>query len=261
MRYALACLLVALGTVACDSSPESEAGRSAPPSASESPAPTRRPVHSPEPGMPYEGDWTLVSGTSPVGPIPIDPDYAITLVLTERQAGGRATCNGYGGGFKIDGTAFHAEGFGADQAGCATEELDEAETRYFAALVEIDEIHADETTLHLTGPGSELVFERLPEPDLDAVVDRTWVSGDHTLLLSSDRTFRISYGCDVLKGTWDVMAGRIYMPEARRVADCPREPRTQVDLDVSSGDFSVSVEGDSLTISHGGKEVVYRAER
>lgn len=211
--------------------------------------------------MPYEGNWTLVSGSSPLGPVLVDPDFAITLVLTERQAGGRSTCNAYGGGFKIDGHAFHGERFGADEAGCATEELDEAETRYFAALIEIDEIHADETTLRLTGLDSELVFERLPELDLEAVVDTTWVSGDHSLLLSSDRTFRITYGCDVLKGTWDVLADRIYMPEARRVKDCSREARTAVPVDVSSGDFTVSVEGDRLTIAHGGEEVVYRAER
>ena len=238
-----------------------DAERPPAPAANESSAPTPRPVHAPAPGLPYEGDWTLVSGADQDGPIPLDDDFPITLELSARHANGKSTCNGYGGPFKIDGTAYHPGRFGADDAGCVSEALELTETRYILALMTAAEISADEATLRLTGPETELVFERVPEIDLDAIVDRTWASGNHTLLLSSDRTFRVTYGCEVLKGTWKAMVGRIYMPEARRTNDCTNDGADDIPLDVTSGDFSVSVDGNRLTITYGGTSVVYRAER
>lgn len=248
--------LVLLGAaIACDSSSEPAPT----PSATTSPTATPRPAHSPAPGLPYKGDWVLVSGTTPKGPIPIYEDFLITLALRERRASGRSTCNSYGGRFRIDGTTFSPGTFGANQAGCAKRALERPETLYLSSLVSTREVYADDTTLRLTGPDVELVFERVPHIDLGALVDRTWVSGDHTLLLSSDRTFRVTYGCDVVVGTWTELVGRIYMPETRTAKDCPARGIDDVPVDVTSGDFAVVVDGHRLTITNAGRSLVYRA--
>lgn len=260
MRRVLVALLAVGVAAACDSSSPDVAATSRP---SASASARAEAVHAPAPGLRYEGDWVLVSGTGPGGSIPLDADYAITLEMSARSAGGRSTCNSYGGRFKIDGTTFYPGTWGAEQAGCPSKVLETAELRYFDALVAVREIDADETALRLTGPDVELVFEPLAEIELEDVVDRTWVAGDHTLRLSSDRTYRVTYGCEVHEGKWDVMAGRIYMPEGAVTKRCPDGGLEEagVAVDVTSGDFTVDVEGNRLTIAHGGESVVYRARR
>lgn len=258
VRSVLALLLAVIAATACDSSSPEPSPTPRPSPIESSPAEV---VHAPAPGLLYQGDWVLVSGAAPDGTIPLDPEYPITLEMNALRGGGRSTCNSYGGRFKIDGTAFYQRTLGAEQAGCASKTLETAELRYLEALTAVREIEADETTLRLTGPGAELVFERIPEVDLDAVVDTTWVSGDHTLRLSSNRTYRVTYGCRVLEGTWRVMAGRIYMPEGGVTKDCPNPGGDAVAVDVTSGDFTVAVGGGRLTITHGGKSVVYRRRR
>lgn len=261
VRRVLTGLLLLVSMAACGSEPGTSADPASSPSVTDSsPAPTPRPTHDPDPSLQYEGDWVLVSGESPRGPIPIVEGREITLQMTARTANGRSTCNGYGGRFWITGDAFAVKTFGADQAGCPREPgAAVAEARYFRAFMQVDHVEVDEATLRLTGPEVELVYERVPAIDRAALVDTTWVSGDHTLRLSSDGTSAITYGCVVYVGTWTTMVGRVYFPETRLKEDCP-DRGEGVSMDVTSGDFTVEIDGGRLTIRRGDDKVVYRAE-
>lgn len=237
-----------------------EATDDAAPAPSESsPGKTPRPVHSPNVDLPYQGGWMLVSGTSPDGPIPIFEDHRVTLELRGRHAKGHATCNGYGGRFWITGNLFtHVPvSFAANQMGCG-KDLDGAEERFFTSMMLVDHVDVERETLRLTGPDVELVFERVPVIDKKALVNRTWAAGDHTMRLSRDNGFEITYGCRVVTGEWVQRAGRIYFPEAKVTKDCPN-PSGRVAADVTSGNFTVSIQGDVMTIEQEGKKVVYTA--
>src|SRR5262245_1439958 len=69
--------------VSVDGSPESK--RSEPPAAPTTP----------------EGAWSLVTGTTPEGPIVIPGGREITLEITPPEAVGRSTCNSYGARVRV----------------------------------------------------------------------------------------------------------------------------------------------------------------
>lgn len=244
-----------LSALACESSTDMQGAATPAPATTSSPSPTPWPEHAPDPHIPYEGDWQLVSGTAPAGPIPISRAYPVTLTLDGRQAGGTSTCNNYGGRFWIVGRAFSwvPAKFGAEQRGCPSDRTLRAEDRYFAAFVHVDTVDANERTLEFTGPGVELVFERLPDPDLEAILDVTWVAGAKTLRLSSDGTFRVTNPCDVVVGEWYEQSGRLYVLESRSEGFCPGR------LGASTPDRATFVvRGDRLTIVVDGRTTVYR---
>lgn len=251
--HVAAALWLAALAGACDGDPADPPART--PYTPASPTATPRPVHSPDPELPYEGDWSLVSGTSPRGPIPILEDFPVTLVLEGRGVGGRSPCNSYFGGYSITGTTVHPLRFAVEQADCPNRTASIAERSYLRSLQTAEEVYADATTLRLTAPDMELVFERLPPPQLDALLDVTWVAGRRTLRFSSDGTFRGTAGCNVITGKWSEEAGRIFTPVSRTKTgdDCPTYRYAGVE-----SFFTFTVEGDTLTITHEGKSRVFR---
>jgi heat shock protein HslJ len=251
--HVTASLLLTVLAGACGGDPAGPRART--PSASASPTATPRPVHSPDPELPYEGDWGLVSGTSPRGSIPILEDFPVTLVLEGRGLSGRSPCNSYFGGYSITGTDVHPLRFAVQQADCPDNTALIAERRYLRSLQAAEKVYADATTLRLTAPDMELVFERLPPPQLDALVDVTWVAGRRTLRFSSDGTFRGTAGCNVITGKWSEEAGRIFTPVSRTKTgdDCPTYRYAGVE-----DFFTFAIDGDTLTITYEGKSRVFR---
>src|SRR5687767_1562413 len=68
------------------------------------------------PGGNYDGEWRLVSGTAPSGPIPVPRQ--VTLVIEGPQISGVSACNSYSGTATVDGSSFRTEGIGGTEMGC-----------------------------------------------------------------------------------------------------------------------------------------------
>jgi len=101
--------------------------------------------------------WTLVklNGNNPV------PDTTITLTFEEREGvqgvGGSAGCNGYGGGYKQDGSSVSFSDLVSTMMACEQPIMDQ-EISYLGALGSVREFALEGGLLHLRGDGVELVF-------------------------------------------------------------------------------------------------------
>jgi len=104
-----------------------------------------------------EGSWSLVSGTTPDGPVVLPAGREITLGIAPPEAGGRSTCNTYGGRVRVTGERIRFAKVITTLIGCK-KALAEPEGRYYSALPRVRAWRADASTLTLTGPGVKLVF-------------------------------------------------------------------------------------------------------
>lgn len=123
----------------------------------------------PPPGVPHEayGYWYLVQGTGPDGPVQIVADHAPTLFVTFSGVAGFAGCNGYALSQPdgADGSAWPNE-VSIDEAGdCATlpqaDRVEAQQQDLLTALAQIDDARFGPNELTLTGPDTDLRFERI----------------------------------------------------------------------------------------------------
>lgn len=105
-----------------------------------------------------EGSWTLESGATPSGPIVIPPKSEIALEIAPPRAEGQSTCNSYGGRVRVTGERIRFGQVVTTLIGCE-KPLSEPEGRYYDALPRVRLWSVDASTLTLTGPGVELVFQ------------------------------------------------------------------------------------------------------
>ncbi|MEM9565013.1 MAG: META domain-containing protein [Actinomycetota bacterium] len=222
--------------------------------------------------------WTLRAGGGPDGPIELVDGWPITLTFDGDSLGGTAACNGYGGGFSIDDRTLRIDDIGSNAMGCEPG-VALAESRYFAALFDVDAIDlagvgadGDLTgaELALAGPATELVFVPVPAVDAGEVFDRLWlleaitIDGEETaprgepatLLLRADGTATGSTGCRDLDGRFIVTGGEILLNEFGAEGECPASLAEQDGHVVSVlGDgFVPVVDGDTLTVTSAGNQ-------
>jgi len=118
-----------------------------------------------------DGDWVLVSGDTPEGPIEIVTGYEPTLTVHGREVSGHAGCNQFGTAEGPDsGTngedAEDAEGsdrdwpteFFSTMMACDPPEVMTQEAMFLDALSKITDVQTGEEELVLTGPQTELRF-------------------------------------------------------------------------------------------------------
>lgn len=225
------------------------------------------------PGLP-EGDWELVDGTAPTGPLePVD-GHQVTLSLDGDQVSGTAACNGYGGRLTSNGETRIDQLSGTDMA-CHPQAVMELESAYLEALADVDRIELQGDMLVATGPSTELRFAELPPVPTEDVVGTAWVleslvdgdtttnaAGDTaTLQLDSGGELAASTGCRELEGTYIEAEGKIATPELAARGECPADLAEQDShvVEVFEGGFHVDVDGDTLRLTSGDLGLVYRA--
>ncbi|MCI0543477.1 MAG: META domain-containing protein [Actinobacteria bacterium] len=214
------------------------------------------------------GVWQLLSGSQPDGEIRLVDTHPVTLEVTADGVGGRAGCNWYGwdGGDESSSTEML----------CHPPDVMTLEESFLGALPRIDASRVEDDRLILTGPGVELVFERLDPVDLEAVLGVVWVMEAHyqgevvtpnegdpaTLELSADGSFTGSTGCRTLTGRYVVSGAEIVFAEMAAHGECPASLQDQDGRVISGleGGFRVVVEDGTLTTWTWGDEgLVYEA--
>ncbi len=116
-------------------------------------------------GPDVAGTWVLVSGTVDGEAIVPVEGHEINLTVevdgAQAQLSGSSGCNQYFGGWTIesDGSVAGSPIGGTLMACMEPEGVMDAETRYLDALGRTDQADVDGSSLVLTGPDAELVFE------------------------------------------------------------------------------------------------------
>jgi len=160
------------------------------------------------------GDWQLSAGTVDGAPLAMVAAAPITMTVQATQVGGRSACNQYGGEITIVAGELRFGAMVMTEMGC-DEPVMRSESAFHAAMARIRGATRDGDRLTLTGPGVELVWDRLaPVPDT-GLVGTTWVLdsvitgetvasvlGQATLLLRPDGTMAGFTGCRDFVGHW-----------------------------------------------------------
>ncbi len=106
------------------------------------------------------GDWRLVSGTNAGAAIPLLPGVEITLSVEGSHVSGRSACNQYGGDVVVEGGVIRFGPMAMTEMACEEPAMT-AEAAYAAALGNVRAAARDGDRLTLSGPGVELVYERV----------------------------------------------------------------------------------------------------
>lgn len=228
-------------------------------------------------GGDLDGDWVLTSGQGPEGPVDLPDGTRATLRVDGQEWGGQV-CNHYFATAHVDGQEVTLSAIGATQMGCEQPLMD-AERRYHAALAQVSRWEEAADVLRLTGPDTELVYQRAePVPDAD-LVGTTWqleslahgvgpdgtvsqALGEETLHLDVDGTFFVRTGCNPGAGTYEV-DGEVLRADLRDATDkrCGQAEEAQEEhvFAVLTGAPTVEVSGDRLVLTTDAGALHYRA--
>jgi heat shock protein HslJ len=221
-----------------------------------------------------DGEWQLQAGTNQGQPIPIVAGSRITLKVDGTQVGGIA-CNHYGGTIQVNGASIVISALSMTEMACQ-EPLMTSEAAYLAALPLVTEAERDGNSLVLSGPQVELRYGRVAELANSELVGTTWtleslISGEAvsstlgeqvTLTLNGDGTITASTGCREVSGQYTIADEQVQVtldPYDTIGCAAPLEAQDAHVLEVISDGFAVSIDGDRLTLSAGGKGLGYRA--
>ena len=105
------------------------------------------------------GAWQLTAGTVDGQPLALIADAPVTLVVDGSNVSGRSACNQYFGEFALVDGRVTLGGLGGTEMACE-EPIMTLEGAYLAGLAKVDAARMDGEALVLTGPGTELRFER-----------------------------------------------------------------------------------------------------
>ena len=221
------------------------------------------------------GDWQLASGTLDGGPFPMVDDAAVTLTVDGTQIGGRSACNHYGGEIVVKAGQPRFNVSSMTEMAC-DDPVMAAEAAFLTALPRVVGAARNGDRLTLTGPGVELVFDRLAPIPLAELVGTDWVldsmvMGDvvssvagepATLRVDAGGTFKGSTGCRTFTGRWIEANGGITPTDlGMEGPDCPPELAGQDGhvVGVLEG-FRVSIDGQTLTLTGDrANGLIYRA--
>jgi len=229
------------------------------------------------PSVDPSGAWELVAGRIGAGVVPVVADYPITIIVDASRISGTAGCNGYGADLAARGGSIAVGELTLTAVLCDIPGVMEAESAYVGALQRISALGMDGEVLVLSGPDTELRFERLPDAPAAVIANTAWVleslfTGDvagpplgepATLRLDEDGTFVGSTGCRSFTGTWVADGDQISATSmAMDDADCPAGLTAQDShiVEVIGDGFVPSIDGGLLTLTDPGSiGLVYRA--
>jgi heat shock protein HslJ len=224
-----------------------------------------------------DGEWRLQAGTSHAAAIPIAAGHPITLQIDGTQVGGSAACNSYGGKLEIDGTTIKISELIQTEMACADAGVMASEAAYLGAVSEVTTAARDGDDLVLSGPQVELHFTLVPPVPNADLVGPVWVlesliSGEvvssvtddpATLQLNADGTLAASTGCRDVTGHYTVSGNTVQVTldpyDMIACADPLGSQDTHVLAVIGAADgFTVTIQGESLTLTAGGKGLGYR---
>jgi heat shock protein HslJ len=228
------------------------------------------------------GGWELVNGRGPDGEVVLQGGHPITLEIDEASWGGSGGCNRYSGSATVNGDELTMSEVAVTGMACMEDGVMEAEAAYLAALTTVDRWSVDGDTLTLTGPDSELQFNRMA-PVADApLVGTTWqlaelISGDGPdaavssnwtaaeLVLGDDGRLSGSTGCNRMMGGFELegdtlVLGPLATTRMACTDDGAAEQERQVLAVLDAGPLSVELDGDRLVLrAPDGSGLGYRA--
>jgi heat shock protein HslJ len=105
------------------------------------------------------GAWQLIAGTVDGQPLALVVDAPVTFVVDGSNVSGRSACNQYFGQFALVDGRVTLGGLGGTEMAC-DDPIMRLEGAYLAGLAKVDAALLDGEALVLTGPGTELRFER-----------------------------------------------------------------------------------------------------
>lgn len=223
-----------------------------------------------------DGDWGLQAGTNQGQPVPIVAGSPINLKIDGTQAGGTAACNRYGGKIRVSGDDVSFSEMAQTEMACIDDRIMASEAAYMSALQKATTADRSGNAMVLSGPGVELRFALIPPAANADLVGTTWVldsliSGDAvsstvgeraTLQFNADGTFSASTGCRDVTGRYTVEGNRVRATlDPYDTFACGNGLGDQDNhvLKVISDGFSVTIQGESLTLIAGDKGLGYRA--
>lgn len=106
-----------------------------------------------------DGDWVLVSGHGPDGEIEVVDGHEPTMIVNGFEVSGHAGCNQFGIAGEEEPEEWPTEFFSTMMA-CDPPEVMEQESQFLDAMRQITDVQADGDELLLSGPDTELHFER-----------------------------------------------------------------------------------------------------
>jgi heat shock protein HslJ len=223
-----------------------------------------------------DGDWRLQAGVDQGQPVPIVAGSPINLKIDGSQAGGTAACNSYGGKVQVSGNNVSFGELVQTEMACLDDRVMASEAAYMTALQKVTKAKRSDDALVLSGPGVELRFALIPPVANADLVGTTWIlesliSGDTvsstvgeraTLQLNADGTFAASTGCRDVTGHYTVERNQVQATldpyDTFACGNGIGDQDNQV-LKLISGGFTVTIQGQSLTLTAGDKGLSYRA--
>jgi heat shock protein HslJ len=105
------------------------------------------------------GEWLLSAGTVDGQQLNLVADAPVTFVVEGSNVSGRSACNQYFGQFALVDGHVSLSGLGGTEMACE-EPIMTLEGAYLAGLVKVDAARMEGDALVLSGPATELRFER-----------------------------------------------------------------------------------------------------
>jgi heat shock protein HslJ len=224
------------------------------------------------------GEWQLTGWTRDGADVATPSVATATLDVDAEGLGGRSFCNSYSGEYTVDGGRIEVSGLGGTDMGCDPDVMS-AESEFLAALGAASRVDVRAGVLTLAGGQDELRFEVVPPEPTRELVGTTWefdsvVDGDSasatntdeplTLRVSEDGTVTTTTGCRSLTGTWQTDGGTVTVTDhgwsGHGCGWTAIEQQDEHIVDVLTGGFTVTIEGDVLTLDGAdGRGIVYRA--
>jgi len=218
------------------------------------------------------GGVTWVLGRGSIEDLAPDAPAAarVDLTIDGDAVSGASGCNTYGGSVEVDGSSIaFSDLFGTEMA-CAPPLMD-LEATYLAALGVVDEQHATDVRLVLTGSDVRLVFEAESEPEPLPLVGTRWrldslatgtdavsspVAGSAvTLELEEDGSAAGSGGCNTFRTGYETSGDTIgFDPVAstRMVCEAPLMSQEATFFAALEGAATFAIEGNVLSLSDAG---------
>lgn len=216
------------------------------------------------------GTWNLLFGAGPEGQVEVVPGYPITLTFDgDGSFGGTAACNGYGGGYEIDGSQILLGRLGWDEAGCEPD-VQAAEAAFLAALLDVANINLIGSELALGGPSTELIFSRSEgllieelwgrsfalEATLSDGVPTSVLGEEVVLAIHPNNTLTATTGCRNYEGAFTVFGSEVIVTESSATGECAADLANQDAhiIEVLGDGFSVEFDGGQLLVSSAGNQ-------
>ena len=221
------------------------------------------------------GAWQMSSGTIDGVVLAVADDAPVMLTVKGTELRGRSACNNYGGEIAFQEGRPRLTLTYMTQMACA-EPVMAVEAAFTAVLPRVVGAARDGDRLTLTGPGVELLFDRIPPVPLAQLLGTDWVldsivagevvsnvAGDPaTLRLDADGTFTGSTGCRTFSGRWVEASGGIRPTDlGMDHGECPPDLAGQDGHVVGVlGGYRATIDGQTLTLTgERGDGLVYRA--